>query len=1325
MSNKSWCDRWFTIHLPRRQPRRTSRRRFVPHRVELGITDTLEPRIVLSAINGSHDPAATGVGSTNPTATTNGFNTDDEFDWADEPVMVTGSFLTSVGVTDTRNMSFDDIEQGYSDTCVFSSVLAAAALTTFSLESGITVRSAVGGMTIYDVRMYDKTASGSFVAISQSVAFDGTVQPEDLRPADSNEYWTTIYLRAYLDFAESRGAEYRTYEFAMESLFGAGYEETNVQEAGASLALAKQIQSALAAGRATVAGTEDSASDLIDSTYGLASNHAYTIMGIEIPASGNLSQTYVTVRNPWAVDTSPYFFDANHDKDLDSKEYSAYVRGIDGSNDGLIRLPWNVFSTNFEDVASTTRTGPGINRPLGPPVIFSPASIGPFTIGEGEHLVVPLKATESSGKFVLYEGFGTRGNIHVQNGTYDWYPPIGSVGKHVIKIRASTGPFNVADISFEVNVVSGAPTVGALQSSPSSIRDDGSDRLTLTAKNVVASVGSVSRVEFWLDKNGNNRIDSSEDVMMGIGTRQGADSVWTGYVGLEAGFRVFLTRAVRYSQIADHYSNTKSTSVTVTKAVPLPSVAVPRGDQSRLTPLNVPDEIAFRSLQDAAGHYRVLVGQSGTSFSFYVRHLDGNGNLLETDSVAETNAAAVDMFVKADGSFAVVWLSRASSGGSINIKLRWYNSSGTAIGGIVDLATVPDTVHPYVQIAGDSLGDLLVAYNVGNYFEEDIWALSVSRAGTLTREPWRVNSYTTGMQKNPTVSMNSSGDGVIAWSDADQQRIMARRFSQTGTRATEIFEAGIFEESDILIDSAIRENGEFCITWQNKWSNSDKVFVQRFSSSGTKQGSTITANKFPGGGLYKSKVSLNNAGWMVVAWTSNLQSTNCYAQVFAPNGEKQGPEFSVPSKPDESGQIVDVNLDDHGNLLFVFREVGDRFGENSVQSRLFEINLTPVITPDQSFSIAENLPAQSVVGIIRAEDPNLRTQLSWELIGAPEFSIDPQSGMLTTNVVLDRETKSSYQLTIRVTDGKLAAQGTVTVNVIESNDAPTVSSSGLVLTYTEQSPAALIADDEFVQDVDSASFSGGYLSAIVTPVAGSELQQAADRISIGNTRGVTIAAGNKVIINGIEVGLLSGSGIGVNPFRIDLNENATLTATTILLQSLQFDCAGDNPLAGRRNISITVNDGQGGISLPSIAAVDVAAINDAPGISGFDTSILYGRNTGPVTLDADTIVTDPDSVDFSTGSLTVAISSNAQNTDRIGIRNTGTAAGQIGVSGTAVSYGGVAIGTFTGTTTLVVTLNASATPAGCSGSAAKYHVFLCVRESVGARSYCEDHADRW
>jgi Ca2+-binding RTX toxin-like protein len=79
-------------------------------------------------------------------------------------------------------------------------------------------------------------------------------------------------------------------------------------------------------------------------------------------------------------------------------------------------------------------------------------------------------------------------------------------------------------------------------------------------------------------------------------------------------------------------------------------------------------------------------------------------------------------------------------------------------------------------------------------------------------------------------------------------------------------------------------------------------------------------------------------------------------------------------------------------------------------------------------------------------------------------------------------------------------------------------------------------------------------------------------------------------------------------------------------------------------------------------------------------------------LDADVTFTDGDN-NFDGGTLTVA---GLLAEDSIAIRNQGNGAGEIGVSGSDVSFGGTVIGTFAGGnagTTLAVTFNASATAA--------------------------------
>ena len=97
--------------------------------------------------------------------------------------------------------------------------------------------------------------------------------------------------------------------------------------------------------------------------------------------------------------------------------------------------------------------------------------------------------------------------------------------------------------------------------------------------------------------------------------------------------------------------------------------------------------------------------------------------------------------------------------------------------------------------------------------------------------------------------------------------------------------------------------------------------------------------------------------------------------------------------------------------------------------------------------------------------------------------------------------------------------------------------------------------------------------------------------------------------------------------------------------------------------------------------------------TGSVTITINGVNDAPQVIDANVVFADVDSANLDTGTLTVSGFINGQ--DTIGIRDQGTGAGQIGVSGGNITFGGTAIGTVTGGSgpnNLIVTFNANATP---------------------------------
>jgi murein DD-endopeptidase MepM/ murein hydrolase activator NlpD len=131
--------------------------------------------------------------------------------------------------------------------------------------------------------------------------------------------------------------------------------------------------------------------------------------------------------------------------------------------------------------------------------------------------------------------------------------------------------------------------------------------------------------------------------------------------------------------------------------------------------------------------------------------------------------------------------------------------------------------------------------------------------------------------------------------------------------------------------------------------------------------------------------------------------------------------------------------------------------------------------------------------------------------------------------------------------------------------------------------------------------------------------------------------------------------------------------------AIRFDT--NDPLIGTYNFNLT-------------GTVTGSAPVGAPALTLPDPAAAYYFHEQPVIVNPTGTVADWNSANFNGGSLTAEVASGGTVNDRLAIRNRGTGAGQVGVSGSTVTFGGIAIGTFTGGTVvdpLVIALNANAT----------------------------------
>jgi VCBS repeat-containing protein len=252
---------------------------------------------------------------------------------------------------------------------------------------------------------------------------------------------------------------------------------------------------------------------------------------------------------------------------------------------------------------------------------------------------------------------------------------------------------------------------------------------------------------------------------------------------------------------------------------------------------------------------------------------------------------------------------------------------------------------------------------------------------------------------------------------------------------------------------------------------------------------------------------------------------------------------------------------------------------------------------------------------------------------------------------------------------------------------------------TLQAGSFLFTEEGFVEESSIYHFSTIDVGAGTTDGTISTLISSVDiGINFNNFQGIMIVSedlyldGTMVPAGSIVTTLANGdSFVGDNGILVDEDELFYLTVSTTTMGSgttsadatVLFD-AGD----------IGLNNNQKKIQSFTIIE-EIRTVNNVdPEITLTAGSLAYTEGDPATVIDPGVVLTDPDSGDFDGGLLRVELGASGSANDELAIRNEGTGAGQIGITGSDVTYGGVVIGTWAGGSTvdepLTVIFNANA-----------------------------------
>ena len=238
----------------------------------------------------------------------------------------------------------------------------------------------------------------------------------------------------------------------------------------------------------------------------------------------------------------------------------------------------------------------------------------------------------------------------------------------------------------------------------------------------------------------------------------------------------------------------------------------------------------------------VVVWQSdsqddGYAYAIVGQRYDNNATPLGTEFVVNSYTTgyqyAPSVAASANG-FRVAWDGQGD-GDDSGIFMRQFDLSGTPLAPDFRVNSGVTNFQYYTQIAGPD--NFVVTWEEfdGVTGDHDIWARRYDSTGAPMPEgQFLVNSYTTGRHARPSVAVDSAGNFMISWWDADgldgsDFGVWARQFDSSGTALGGQFRVNTYTTGYQSFPSVgARGPGDFIVTWDSEFDGSFGIFGQRF-----------------------------------------------------------------------------------------------------------------------------------------------------------------------------------------------------------------------------------------------------------------------------------------------------------------------------------------------------------------------------------------------------------------------------------------------------------------------------------------------------------------
>ncbi len=297
-------------------------------------------------------------------------------------------------------------------------------------------------------------------------------------------------------------------------------------------------------------------------------------------------------------------------------------------------------------------------------------------------------------------------------------------------------------------------------------------------------------------------------------------------------------------------------------------------------------------------------------------------NTYTTNSQRVSSAAADNT-----GNFVVVWQSGAQDGSGEGIFGQRYDAAGNPLGDEFQVSSYTTDSQSRPSVASDDVGNLVVVWQDYSRDGSDrgVFGQRYDSSGNRVGGDFQINSYTTGIQDNPSVAADAVGNFVVAWrSDAQDGSgfgIFGQRYDATGDPVGGEFQINTYTTSAQLSPSVATDDvGNFVVAWQDdSQDGSDSgIFGQRYDAAGNPLGGEFQVNSYTTGPQRNASVEADEAGNFVIVWRSDAQDGSgrgVFGQLYDSAGTPLASEFQANSHTAGDQSRASVALDDVGDFV--------------------------------------------------------------------------------------------------------------------------------------------------------------------------------------------------------------------------------------------------------------------------------------------------------------------------------------------------------------------------------------------------------------------------